>query len=180
MNYDYICEKVAQIKQKYVTKDLDQLCEAMNVLLLNQETPLSIEQFKGLFLVSSRIKVIVLNSKLSPVYRRVVLSHEIGHSVLHDHLASARPFQDFDLFGMKDQCEFEANVFAAELLLKDSEVLSVLNDDTTFFSAAQSLNVPQELLDFKFRIMKHKGYSIMPQYVANADFLKQMRGDEHE
>lgn len=180
MNYDYICKKVSEIKRKHPVNDLEQLCEAMNILLIDQETPLSTEKFKGLFLISSRTKVIVLNSKLNSVCRRIVLAHEIGHSILHSHLAPIRPFQDFDLFGMKNQCEFEANVFAAEILLQDEEVLSVLNDDTTFFAAAQSLGVPQEMLDFKFRIMKHKGYSIMPQYVANADFLKQGRGDYRE
>ena len=55
-----------------------------------------------------------------------------------------------------DQKEYEANVFASELLLTDEAVLEVLNDDMFFFQAAKALYVPSELLDFKFRILKRR------------------------
>ena len=63
-------------------------------------------------------------------------------------------FHDLRLFDESSLAEKEANLFAAEYLLSDEEVLEVLNRDTTFFTAAAKLTVPVELLDFKFRIMK--------------------------
>ena len=72
-------------------------------------------------------------------------------------------------------CEKDANLFAAELLLEDDEVLQALNEDNTFFTAASMLNVPAELLDFKFRVMKWKGYKIVePPIISRSNFLKDL------
>ena len=57
----------------------------------------------------------------------------------------------------------------------DDDVLDVLNRDTTFFSAASQLCVPMELLDFKFRIMKWKGYKLVePPIMSKSNFLRDM------
>jgi len=76
----------------------------------------------------------------------------------------------------------EANLFTAELLLDDASVFDVLNRDTTFFSAAAALYVPAELLDFKFRLMKWKGYKLTePPISARSNFLRDMEvPDESE
>jgi len=68
--------------------------------------------------------------------------------------------------------EKDANLFAAELLLDDQKVLEILNQDSSFFAAASSLMVPPELLDFKFRVMKWKGYKLIePPINARSNFL---------
>jgi len=55
--------------------------------------------------------------------------------------------------------------------LDDDEVLALLNEDLSFFGAASRLNVPPELLDFKFRVLKRKGYKIIdPPMRASSDF----------
>ena len=90
-------------------------------------------------------------------------------------------FQDFVLFDSASVTEHEANVFAAELLLKDEDVLELLNDDTSFFSVASLLRVPPELLDFKFRIMKRKGYQFRePPMQSDSKFLRDIEVDCHE
>ena len=62
-----------------------------------------------------------------------------------------------------------------EYLLNDEEVLDTLNRDTTFFTAAAKLYVPIELLDFKFRVMKWKGYKLIePPISARSNFLANM------
>ena len=172
MNYDAISARAKEIKRRYNESDLFRLCEDMGIRVIIHETPLSVAAFKGCSMVMSRIPIILLNSKMKETLMRVVLAHEIGHSVLHRELAAIRGFHDFDLFGMKDQCEYEANVFAAELLLDNKEVLEVLNQDVTFFGAAKMLEVPPELLDFKFRILKHQGYTVIPPMMGTGDFHK--------
>lgn len=43
----------------------------------------------------------------------------------------------------------------------------------TFFAAASTLQVPMELLDFKFRVMKWKGYKLVePPITARNNFLR--------
>lgn len=69
--------------------------------------------------------------------------------------------------------EYEANIFAAEFLMADEDVLAKLNDDISFFGAATLLRVPPKLLDFKFRLMKRNGYKVIDfPLMANGNFLK--------
>ena len=84
-------------------------------------------------------------------------------------------FHDVGHFDMSSVMEKDANLFAAEFLLEDDAVLELLNGDNAFFSAASALYVPIELLDFKFRVMKRKGYKLMEQPVrARSNFMKEM------
>lgn len=110
-------------------------------------------------------------TKVCPeVIQRVILAHEIAHSVLHTNITAA--FHEFTLFDDTDRQEYEANLFAAELLLSDDCVLNALNEDQFFFQAAKALYVPAELLDFKFRVMKRKGYKLESPIVSHGNFLK--------
>lgn len=77
------------------------------------------------------------------------------------------------MFNESNRYEKKANLFAAEFLLDDQQVLDSLNSDTTFFAAASTLQVPMELLDFKFRVMKWKGYKLVePPITARNNFLR--------
>ena len=61
------------------------------------------------------------------------------------------------------------------LLLEDGEVLDALNQDVTFFSAAAQLRVPMEMLDFKFRLLKWKGYKMLESPIqVNSNFMRNM------
>ena len=54
-------------------------------------------------------------------------------------------------------------------------VLEKLNANMSFFQAASELQVPPELLDFKFRMMKRNGVQIVDSPItANSNFLKDM------
>ena len=72
---------------------------------------------KGFFLVHRRKKHITINGDLPDVLQKVVLAHELGHCVLHSGSSSAA-FHEVILFDTADQKEYEANVFASELLLE--------------------------------------------------------------
>ena len=81
----------------------------------------------------------------------------------------------YDEFDDVCKMEYEANLFAAELLLEDETVLNHLNE-YTFFETASMLNVPAALLDFKFSILKTKGYRINDMQIAKSCFLKEYLG----
>lgn len=72
-----------------------------------------------------------------------------------------QPINAFALFDETSLCEYEANIISTECLMDDKDVLELLNDDLSFFEAASMLNVPAELLNFKFRILKRKGYKVI-------------------
>jgi Zn-dependent peptidase ImmA (M78 family) len=130
-------------------------------------------ELKAYFVVFSRIKNIVLNNRISEVVAKILVAHELGHAVLHRELALLRGFQEFELFDKASIAEYEANLFAAELLIEDSRLLPLLNSEgKSFFGVARELYVPAELLDFKFRMLKIKGYHIEPPLLAQSPFLK--------
>ena len=126
----------------------------------------------GFFLEQRRIKTITYNSDLSDDLQRIIVGHELGHSVLHAR-DGIHAFHDVGLFDVSSRFEREANLFAAEFLLEDDEVLETLAQGGDFFSTAAILRVPMELLDFKFRIMKWKGYDVAePPIMAQSNFLR--------
>ena len=105
---------------------------------------------------------------------RIILAHELGHAALHSKLTDMRAFHDFAPFDQTSVYEYEANLFAAKFLMDDEDVLSPLNEDCSFFDAARMLRMPPELLDFRFRVLKRKGYALNPPFYARSDFLKEM------
>lgn len=62
------------------------------------------------------------------------------------------------MFNMKDVIEHEANVFAAELLLDEDELLNHLEDGYTVFQAASMLGYNINLLYIKLNEMNRRGY----------------------
>jgi len=172
MTIDYICRTVGNLVEFYDQPDPFLLAKEMGIIVLMEPMGTSPDSCKGFFLYQSRQRVIVVNSDLPYDVQRIILAHEIGHSVLHKEMAKFSTFNDFSLYNDASQFEYEANIFAAEYLLDDSTVLNALNNDDFFFNTAKNLNVPAELLDFKFKILKHKGYKLNSPIYAKSTFLK--------
>lgn len=173
MYMEHISRAVQYAAKKYNERDPFRLCREMGIILLRQPMGSQTNSCKGFYFVQSKKRAIVLNSDLSDELQRVVLAHEIGHSVLHRNVTGVKSFHDFSLFDEISKMEYEANLFAAELLMCDEDVLELLNEDISFFSAAGRLFVPPELLDFKFRLLKRKGYKLVDSpFSAKSNFLK--------
>lgn len=173
MTIEQISDAAKHLKKKNDETDPEKLAERMKILVSREPMGLFEGCCKGFFLVYRRKKHITVNSDLPDVLQRLVLAHELGHCILHSG-SSGAAFHDVTLFDVADRKEYEANVFASELLLPDEAVLEVLNDDMFFFQAAKALYVPSELLDFKFRILKRRGYKVESPIMANGDFLKNL------
>ena len=121
-----------------------------------------------------RIKTITVNSDLPEIIQKIIVAHELGHAMLH-RTSSVQAFHEVVMYDSSSIKEKEANLFAAELLLEDGEVLEALNQDVTFFSAAAQLRVPMEMLDFKFRLLKWKGYKMLEAPIqVNSNFMRNM------
>lgn len=173
MNMVTIAEAVEHLRRTYHEPDPFKLCYDMRILLAIERMGTYEGACKGFFLSQSRKRMIVVNGDLPYSLQRIIVAHELGHAVLHRKDAKIKTFHDFSLFDNTSRFEYEANVFAAEYLMPDEDVLDRLNDDVSFFGAAALLGVPAELLDFKFRVLKRKGYKVMdPPLLAQGNFLK--------
>ena len=67
------------------------------------------------------------------------------------------PFHEYELFDITSQPEYEANIFAAHLLLDDDEVARLAKDNRTDVEIAGMLNVNINLLIFKMNEMNRYG-----------------------
>ena len=173
MTMDYICREVERLKRKFHETDPFLLCDAMGIILLYEPMGTYPGACKGFFLAKSRKRSITVNSDLPEAIQRIIVTHELGHAVLHAKAVGVKAFHDFELFDSTSLMEYEANIFAAEFLMDDDDFLEKLNEDISFFGAASLLRVPPELLDFKFRLMKRNGYKLIdPPLMANSNFLK--------
>lgn len=172
MTIETIAGEVRKMKMQYKERDPERLCREMGILVKRIPMGKGEKDCKGFFIVKCRIRMIILNADLPLRRQRIVLSHELGHAVLHCRYSELRTFHDFELFDETSAFEYEANIFAAEFLLDDENVLELLNEDISFFNAARMLRVPPELLDFKFRVLKRKGYALNSPICAQSDFMK--------
>ena len=170
-NADYIVQTVEKLKKKYGTADPYELCSAMHIVLYRKDLQ---KKLKGFFFYHSRQKSIVIDSNVNNILERILVAHELGHAVLHKEVAMMRGFQEMEMFeGTAKPMEYEANLFAAELLLEDDEVMEYLQD-RTFFETAMALNIPAALLDFKLTALRAKGKCFSSAAViGKADFLKE-------
>ena len=120
MTYAQICESVARLRRRYGDSDPARLCREMEIQLLYQPLGSHPGAIKGYFIVCKRIRAITVNMDLPPVMQRIITAHELGHAV-HHKSSRAQAFHDVVLFDQTSALEKEANLFAAELLLREGQ-----------------------------------------------------------
>lgn len=128
----------------------------------------------GMYFNKWHHRFIFLNSRLDEDWLPMVLAHEIGHDQLHRELAKTG-LQEFELFRMNSRTEYEANAFAAHLLLDSDEVYDALREGMDIASVAQSMNCNINLVLIKLNEMHRLGYDIRLTDTADSAFLKKIR-----
>lgn len=124
---------------------------------------------KGLYICIGDDRFIVVNASLDNSMRRVVCAHELGHDCFHRHLAQDRALHEFAQSTGGDRTEYEANVFAAALLIDDEELME--NASLSFEGLARLFGVDMDLLAIKLHCMRERGYDC-PTLSYRSDFLR--------
>lgn len=102
--------------------------------------------------------------------RRIVILHEIGHDQLHRRQATV--FQEFSLFDMSAGImEYEANLFAAQIMLPDEEVLEYVYQGYSAGQIAAALGSNYNLVAIKTADLSRRGHSFR-SVDYNLKFLK--------
>ncbi|MGN1423946.1 MAG: ImmA/IrrE family metallo-endopeptidase [Oscillospiraceae bacterium] len=130
----------------------------------------SIGTLKGFYVFENGKRYIIINSGLSRMMKRVVCAHEFGHDMLHREL-SAGGIRDSTLFLDSNKTEREANLFAASLLIPDSDILSEISYCRSVEALAYELDLPTELVEYKLELLNYQGYNFRCSPVKS-DFLK--------
>ncbi len=115
------------------------------------------QTLRGMYKVILGQRFIFLNGNMKRREARQVLAHELGHDALHREMAKDTIVQDHFLLDMTLKPEYEANLFAAQLLYDDEKVLSLLRAGKSASEVSALLGAPMPLFELKMKILEEKG-----------------------
>ncbi|WP_376706478.1 ImmA/IrrE family metallo-endopeptidase [Listeria seeligeri] len=114
---------VKTLKNKHNTSDPFELCELLNIIV----TPWNMStDTNGFYKYVRRNRFIFYNSNLLEHQIKYVVSHELGHALMHTRLNAT--FTKSIHWSSLSKIELEAHQFAVSLLLSD---IDIENFDTT-------------------------------------------------
>lgn len=166
---NYIYQTVTSLIETNCTSDPFELCELLGIVC--SKTPY--KKLKGLFVRINDFKFVDINDNLPEYQQKSVCAHELGHALLHAEQNGLVPMLDYDICG-KSKLEYEANIFAAELLMPDQEILPLIKNGEDLYTVAKHFGVHDQFVLFKLLSMNQRGYRILLPDVIRSCFL----GDE--
>lgn len=156
--HDRILQRSAELKQRLGGNDPYELAQVLNIHLLEKN---NFKRLKGMYCIIQEQRFIFLNASLSEEEKRIVLAHEIGHDQFHRDLAKENAFQEFMLYDMRTQPEYEANLFAADFLLEEEEILAWAKEGYDVPQIASLCKTDINLLLIKLHKMEQRGTGIL-------------------
>jgi len=126
---------------------------------------------KGFYKYHQKNRYIILNENLDEVERKIVCAHELGHAIVH-RSKNIVGFNENTLLMNVGKDEYEANVFACEILISDKEVLDLLSHDLDVSQMARCLYTDVNLLLIKLKSMENRGFDVIMPLQYDSQFLK--------
>lgn len=136
-----IKDTVLDLIKEYKTNDPFRIAAQRNIHILYE--PLG--NTMGYFSQDFRISFIHINQDLSEEEQIFVCGHELGHSIMHQHINT--PFLKRHTLFSVDKIERQANIFAVELLLPDKLLQEY--SGISVYNIAAKLGIPPKLADLK-------------------------------
>ena len=112
--------------KKYGTRDPFEIMDQMNIVV--GETS-RYKTLKGYCFMSCKTIYVMISSFLSEEEKMIVAAHELGHIILHRSQLKMAPMQDDTLYNMTDNTEYQANLFAADLLIEDEDIEEMVQNE---------------------------------------------------
>lgn len=140
-----IINKVNKLISKYGTRDPRELADFLGVVII--EKPLG--KVYGAYMYVKKTRIIFINDSISDSMKKIVLAHELGHSILHRKENCY--FMKNKTLLVTNKFERQANLFAANLLIPDDLINNY--PDCPLNQIAASEKIPIELLCLKFDLI---------------------------
>lgn len=166
-----IYRKADKLVQAHGSRDALEIARSSDINVFH------VDYFKdllGLYLYKMKTASIFLNNKLDEYMVQVVGAHELGHDQLHRDIAEFG-FQEFELFRMSNSTEYEANAFAAHLLIDTDECMKLVRNGYDVVTAAKMLKTEINLLLIKLQELQRLGYDFRMPMTPHGDFLKNIK-----
>ena len=167
-NREYIQNVANKLIKKFDTRDPFQLCQAIGVEVFYAD----LGSLKGMYKYLKKNRFAVINENLDPFTKTLVCAHELGNDILHQNLARKVCLQEFILYDMKSRPEYEANLFASEILLPDDIILNLARDGYDIEQISKELCTDINLIALMVSSMNTRGYRFDNTIDAKCNFLK--------
>ncbi|CAI3198832.1 ImmA/IrrE family metallo-endopeptidase [Clostridium neonatale] len=137
--------------KKYKTRDPLTIAKELGIIV--EFKNLSMDSPRGMFkkILGKKFIVINLSRITSSSELKMVLAHELGHTILHCN-DSAFFLHDHTLYA-RGRFERETNLFAADLLIDMDTLDKHSIENFSINQLASFLDIPVELLKIKFKNM---------------------------
>lgn len=169
MKNDFIFNRANKLIRNYHTRNPLTILEQMNVIVSETNR---YKQLKGYCFLSCQIFYVMINSSLSEEEKRIVAAHELGHIILHKAELQLAPMKDSILYNAISKTEYEANLFAADLLIDDGDIEELSKErDINYFSLCSALDVSPDLMSFKLFSLIRRGYAYNMPMGLDSEFL---------
>lgn len=162
-----IVELANEIADKYGGASIFETAENMGINVWFRK----LGSLKGFYLCENGVRYIVINEGLDDRMKAVVCAHELGHDILHRELSDGK-IRETTLFLENSKTEREANLFAASMLISDSEILLELENESSIEALAAKLGFPREIVSYKLEALNSGGGTFNITQIKN-DFLKE-------
>ncbi len=158
-----IWNAVQKTVKQYQSSDPAVIVRDSPILLSYSE---DLRQVLGLYFCRWKHRIIILNASLDTETERMVLAHELGHDALHRDIAKIKGLEETALFQMTSSAEYEANAFAAHLLIRNSDILEYVRDYRYDpWDIARDLHLDVQLVLVKIQEMNRMGFPLkLPEY----------------
>ena len=166
---NYIYNNVQSRVRKSKTRNPFVIAEDNGIMLLFDA---NLKNLKGMYTIIKRNRIIIINDNMPEQMQNIVCAHELGHDALHRSFAKNGALQEFMLYDMKSRPESEANMYAADLLLDDDEVMELAKEGYDMQQVASILNTDINLVGLKMASMNYRGYDLRIGIEPRSDFLR--------
>ena len=154
MSVNYIYDSVQSKIKKSRTRNPFTIAEDNGIMLIFDS---NLNKMKGMYTIIKRNRIIIINDNMPERMQQIVCAHELGHDALHRQFAKDGGLREFMLYDMKSRPEYEANMYAADLLLDDEEVMELAKDGYDMQQVAGMLNTDINLIGLKMASMNYRG-----------------------
>ena len=172
MNAEWCHNRAQEIVRQVGSRDMQRIARELNIKVLYND---NFTNLLGMYFCKWRQRFIFLNSNLDDIWQNMVMAHEIGHDQLHRDLAKESQLHEFELFRLNSRTEYEANAFAAHLLMDTDEVYAELKEGCDEIALARKMNCNINLALVKIQEMAKLGYDIRPSGAADSQFFRKIR-----
>ncbi|MGN1133109.1 MAG: ImmA/IrrE family metallo-endopeptidase [Oscillospiraceae bacterium] len=156
-----------ELIRKHSTRDPFELCDLYDIHVKYTDY---LKRLDCMFTIMNEEPVIIINSKCDDPLQRMICAHELGHFFLHSDIAKEKCLQDFHIFQMRDKSEYQANVFAAHLIIDDDELIDLIKEQYSLFDIAVKFGVDPDLLNIKLLDMNSMGYNFNTSWAGTEMF----------